>query len=405
MIPRPTARGWGLLVLAVSSFIFALFSLSLIPSLFAAALSAILLVSAVASWFSLWGVELVREPGENGIVDRRISLPVTVRNRFQRQRQAMVVHEKCSFVDGGHLLHTVPPLPAGESVYLPRPIAPTARGEYQLDRITLRGGDPAGFFRREKHFSFPQAILIQPKFIPLSHLPLRLRNRVHAAANGRPIGVSGSGQEFFGIREYRPSDSIRLIHWKASARQDRLMVMEFEENSTQQVTIVLDSSSRYVSRYGEPSNFEFQIQIAASLIEFLSGTHNNLLVAAGDDARQAWIRGAAQTIREEAMYTLATIQPGTASLRDRLNSILDVILPNSILYCLSLEKEPKIDDLLDLLLAMGVEIRHIHAPAELFKPLPPSIMPKLPEFAEQGVWGRPVIINPRVNIAKVLSYG
>jgi hypothetical protein len=53
---------------------------------------------------------------------------------------------------------------------------------------------------------------------------------------------AGSGNELFGIREYRPGDSLRRIHWRSSARHGELVVREYEPPGLQTLTILVDSS-------------------------------------------------------------------------------------------------------------------------------------------------------------------
>ncbi|MBI4928095.1 MAG: DUF58 domain-containing protein [Anaerolineae bacterium] len=44
-----------------------------------------------------------------------------------------------------------------------------------------------------------------------------------------------------GVREYFPGDALRSIHWPSSARKDRLMVKEFEQDPQADVWIFLDA--------------------------------------------------------------------------------------------------------------------------------------------------------------------
>jgi uncharacterized protein (DUF58 family) len=51
---------------------------------------------------------------------------------------------------------------------------------------------------------------------------------------------SGSGNELFGVREYRPGDPLRRIHWRSSARHGELIVREYEPPGVQTVGILCD---------------------------------------------------------------------------------------------------------------------------------------------------------------------
>ena len=51
---------------------------------------------------------------------------------------------------------------------------------------------------------------------------------------------AGYGNEVFGVREYRPGDSLRRIHWRSSARRGELVVREYEPPGLQTLTILVD---------------------------------------------------------------------------------------------------------------------------------------------------------------------
>lgn len=50
----------------------------------------------------------------------------------------------------------------------------------------------------------------------------------------------GHGQDFHQIRSYSEGDSIRHIHWKATARQQRLMTKEYQDEADQEILFLLD---------------------------------------------------------------------------------------------------------------------------------------------------------------------
>jgi len=74
----------------------------------------------------------------------------------------------------------------------------------------------------------------------------RLKNRLgeHAAR------TSGEGIEFAGVREYAPGDRQRSINWPASTRRGRLQVNTFAAERSQDVVLLVDSTSDV----GEPGS-------------------------------------------------------------------------------------------------------------------------------------------------------
>jgi uncharacterized protein (DUF58 family) len=78
--------------------------------------------------------------------------------------------------------------------------------------------------------------------VVLSRMPNRLGEH--------PVRVPGEGVEFAGVREYVPGDRQRQINWPASTRRGRLMVNTFAAERSQDVVLLVDTTSDV----GEPGS-------------------------------------------------------------------------------------------------------------------------------------------------------
>jgi uncharacterized protein (DUF58 family) len=114
------------------------------------------------------------------------------------------------------------------------------RGRYQLGPIRLRTSDPFGLFPMERDLTptsnvvvFPMTFDIHQFALPVGILPGgdALRRRTHY------ITTNASG-----VRDYEPGDSFNRIHWRSTARRDRLIVKEFELDPLADIWIVPDMS-------------------------------------------------------------------------------------------------------------------------------------------------------------------
>ena len=76
--------------------------------------------------------------------------------------------------------------------------------------------DLIGLFRHRTHAGDSEVTLVLPRFAALTE-------RVHARELEASVTAprSGSGNELFGVREYRPGDPLRRIHWRSSAAPRR----------------------------------------------------------------------------------------------------------------------------------------------------------------------------------------
>ncbi len=112
------------------------------------------------------------------------------------------------------------------------------RGRYQLGPIRLKTSDPFGLFPMQRDLVpttnvviYPLTFEIHQFALPLGVLPGgdALRRRTHY------VTTNASG-----VRDYAPGDSFSRIHWRSTARRDRLIVKEFELDPLADIWIVPD---------------------------------------------------------------------------------------------------------------------------------------------------------------------
>lgn len=109
------------------------------------------------------------------------------------------------------------------------------RGVIRAADWQLATGDPLGLFRGFRRLPDVEVGLVMPKFASLAQ-----RREAREVEAGVAAPRAGSGNELFGIREYRPGDSRRRIHWRSSARHGELVVREYEPPGVQTLAILVD---------------------------------------------------------------------------------------------------------------------------------------------------------------------
>jgi uncharacterized protein (DUF58 family) len=111
-----------------------------------------------------------------------------------------------------------------------------------------------------KRFLHPEAIR------RIARLDLRARHIVEGFLSGMHRSPHfGQSVEFLQHREYVPGDDLRHVDWKVWARQDRLVVKQFEEDTNLRCTMVVDVSHSMQYGNGALNKFEYAATIAASL--------------------------------------------------------------------------------------------------------------------------------------------
>jgi len=140
----------------------------------------------------------------------------------------------------------------------------TRRGFYPFGPVHLRSGDIWGLFRREEAQEHLDWLIVYPQVLPLAALGFPPKE---------PLGESKAAWRIFedpsravGIRDQRPEDGFRRIHWKASARRQALQVKVFEPTTSRNLIVFLNVATFAKHWEGtKPLLLEKAIAVAASV--------------------------------------------------------------------------------------------------------------------------------------------
>lgn len=116
-------------------------------------------------------------------------------------------------------------------------VSTVRRGPIGATSWQITSSDPLGLFRSRRQYADSEVALVLPRFTSLA---ARVETRELEASVAAPR--AGSGTELFGVREYRPGDALRRIHWRSSARRGELVVREFEPPGVRTLGIFCDPS-------------------------------------------------------------------------------------------------------------------------------------------------------------------
>ncbi|MFA6815095.1 MAG: DUF58 domain-containing protein [Lentisphaeria bacterium] len=361
----PTSRGW---IIGIGSLVWGLISIvnqTLFSYILASFGLALTIISFIAAFLSLRGIRICRAPSDDASVGQIVSIPLEITNEKHRHRQNMSIQEDLGCTPEKTTMTIIPSLKSGESIILERKVPAVRRGEFQLQNLILRGGDPAGLFYRERSFNLPNTLTIYPSYVYLQDLFLNHFETI-PAITGQPISITGNSQDFFGVREYNNSDGMRHIHWRSSARYGKLMVKDFEHNAISSVAILLDAQDYFVSDDRMISNLEYLIQTAASITHYCSGMYCSLSLAAGGKNPVIIEPNIASMVQAQIMYQLAILKPGKVSLNSVINDLIPKLPQNSVLFCLSMNDSKILRNTLESCALSNMNVRWCCATKDQF---------------------------------------
>ena len=141
------------------------------------------------------------------------------------------------------------------------------RGYYPIGPLEAGSGDLFGFAESQRSAAGVDYLTVYPEIIPLTHLGLPSKS---------PFGTISSQQRIFedparvsGVRDYRAGDSLRRVHWKASARQGSLLVKKYQPAISLQTVILLNLNRSEYSTRRSFDAAERAVVVAASIANHL----------------------------------------------------------------------------------------------------------------------------------------
>ncbi len=114
------------------------------------------------------------------------------------------------------------------------------RGRYKLGPIFLKGSDLFDKKTSYRGIDLVQEVTCVPTFIKLQTLPISREKLVPLGGSIPSRIYKGRDFEFQGIRPYQPSDELRSINWRVTAKYNTLATNEYALNQQSHITILLD---------------------------------------------------------------------------------------------------------------------------------------------------------------------
>jgi uncharacterized protein (DUF58 family) len=139
------------------------------------------------------------------------------------------------------------------------------RGVFQIGPARMDSGDLFGIFEMKDESSHNQYLTVFPTLLPFSKLDFPAED---------PFGDRKSLRRIFedpnrpmGVREYKPEDGFRRVHWPATAKTGQLQVKVYQPTSGQVMMVCMNVST--FARHWEgiyPELLEHMIRVAATLV-------------------------------------------------------------------------------------------------------------------------------------------
>jgi len=260
----------------------------------------LVIVSGILSEQTMRGLKVESVRPDEIFAGRPAVLGAWVRNGKRWLASYSVVVE-AGTAAGASSFHVPRLAPGGRRLVSWEGIMP-ARGRHRLPGLRLATRFPFGLFAKVSRVLLDEEVIVYPSIGPVA--AERLRASVGAA--GASPRRRGRGHELYNLRDYRPGDDHRLIHWRSTARAQVLTVREFETEAGLDTRIRLCGTGR-----ADPARLERALSEAGSLAVHLLRA-GACVELAGPDVLVPAGRGRDQ--EQRILTALALYRPGAAAV-------------------------------------------------------------------------------------------
>ena len=262
-------------------------------------LLASIVVSGILSEQALKGVTVERRLPAVATAGQPALIGLLTRNAKKRAPSfSLEVREARGDVAGKGFLVV---LPAGQSAEVAYRFVPQRRGLHRFRQVEVATRAPFGLFEKSRPLDAAGELVVFPRQVPPPPLPAEALAR----EGDRPEDRIGLGLEVQSLRDHRPGEDARSIHWRSSARVGRLIGIDREQERRRRVCVVLDQ------RPLRAEALERAVEQAAALVtrELESGAEVSLALAG-----QFLPAGSGDAHRCAALRALALVEAGERGL-------------------------------------------------------------------------------------------
>ena len=185
---------------------------------------------------------------------------------------------------------TVALLPAGETAFRKAPLTLPRRGRWRR-RSRVATVFPFGLLRRRRRLTPGADVVVYPSLGRLDQRWLAAAGvGVHRQRPGAALSVVQTGEIRY-VREYRPGDSPRHVHWPSTARRGELMVKQFDPPDTVETLLLVELRQPGNAGAEQLRHVETALAFAATFCARYLQNDDVRLTLAVADARPEVLRG------------------------------------------------------------------------------------------------------------------
>ncbi len=246
-------------------------------------LAAVCLAVVVVAAISVRWIEIHLEVGRE-VRPRRVpaggdcGVELRIRNRGARATPVLTLEDPVG--DGQRSRLRLAPLPTGQTRSSGYRLPANRRGVLTIGPMSAVATDPLGLWRKALTTQSTIDVIVLPRIHQLAPLPPAPGDEPDPGVHHLRT-LATANEEFAALRDYRPGDDVRKVHWPSTARAGTPIVRHYDEPWQRRTTVVVDLR---VGHHTDES-FERAVSAAASVVQLCADRHElvRLITTSGHD--------------------------------------------------------------------------------------------------------------------------
>ena len=203
--------------------------------------------------------------------------------------------------------------------------------------IEISTTDLLGIYRATTRHGEIDKIMVYPKIHDLRNFHIGTSQITNEGTSRKKSNILSPHAS--SVREYAYGDSLSRVHWKTTARTNRLMSKEFDVGSSNEVVILNDLDKSVQCGRLDDSTDELSISVTASLTKSYTDSHTPVGFLSHGNDRYYITPGIGSSHFDRTMQTLAVAKPGNGKKLQQViaeerniwfnNSSIIIITPSS----------------------------------------------------------------------------
>lgn len=196
-------------------------------------------------------------------------------------------------------------------------INPLRRGYIYFNKIFVTKPDPFGLIRKIKLYLCNDKLLVLPRYYEFPDIKLSGKRKYQHGGMNQASSV-GDSEEFFSLRDYRPGDPLRSIHWRSYAKKGTPVIKEYQDEYFSRFGLVLDT---FIDNQPDWF-FEDAISIATSIIISRNQKEELLDLMFVNNRAYRFTSGRGLASVENILEILACVEPAKNNKFDDLSTLI-----------------------------------------------------------------------------------